>query len=302
MILPYRGRGPRVAALRTAGMTGLPAAYEHCRRAHRRHDPTYYLATRRLAADVRPAVHALYAFVRSADELVDGPGRAAVPAQRLAALDRRERELQRALAGAPAVDAEVAALTDAAVRHRLPLSELGRYFDSMRVDCAPVRMQTWTELERYMQGSVGAVARILAPLVGSPPERQDAFVALALAFQLTNFIRDVREDWELDRVYLPREDLDRFDVTEEQIARRDATPGFRRLLALEVGRARALFRASEPVAEVVAPQTRRALRLARGVYVGVLDRAERIGFDVLGRSTNPTPWQLAAAVAGGLRR
>jgi 15-cis-phytoene synthase len=282
-------------------MAELHASYEACRRAHRRHDPTYYLATRRLPSEVRPAVHALYAFVRSVDELVDGPRRAADPDARRAALDRREANLEQALAGAPAADAAVAALTDAALRHQLPLTELSGYFASMRVDCDPVRIQTWAELQRYMQGSVGAVARILAPLVGSPPEHRDAFVQLALAFQLTNFIRDVREDWDLDRIYLPREDLDRFGVTEEQIARREMTPGFRRLLALEIQRARALFRAAEPAGDVVTPQIRRAMRLARGVYVGVLDRAERIGFDVLGRSANPTPWQLAGAVAGGLR-
>ena len=68
----------------------LRASYAACRRLHRRHDPTYYFATRRLPAEVRPAVHALYAFVRAADELVDGPERAASPAARRAALDRRK--------------------------------------------------------------------------------------------------------------------------------------------------------------------------------------------------------------------
>jgi 15-cis-phytoene synthase len=272
----------------------MHAAYEHCRRLHRRHDPTYYWATRRLPADVRLAVHALYAFVREADEIVDGPGRAADPALRRAELDRYEQGLRDALAGEPSRDPAITALVDAGRRHDLPLEQLDSYFDSMRIDCAPVRMGTWEELESYMQGSAGAVGRILAVLLGAPPERQDSFATLALAFQLTNFIRDVREDWELDRVYLP-------GVSAEQIARRQPSDGFRRLLAVEVGRARELFREGASAGDVVAPRVRRGMSMARSVYLTVLDRTERLDFDVLRRRVSLPPWELAGAVAHGLR-
>ena len=277
--------------------------YRHCRRIHRRHDPTYYWATRRLPGEVRPAVHAVYAFVRVTDEIVDGPRRPKDPAARRAALDRWELMLGDALRGAGGhAHPVVAALADAGYRHRLPLGELGLYFDSMRKDAEPVRVQTWNELERYMQGSAGSVGRILAALLGVPAERRDEFASLALAFQLTNFVRDVREDWDLDRVYLPAEDLQRFGVSVDQIERRDLTPGFRRLVALEVERARSLFRASAPAADVVSPGVRRGMRLARSVYLGVLDRTERLDFDVLRRRPSLPPWELAEAVAGALRR
>jgi len=272
----------------------MHAAYEHCRRLHRRHDPTYYWATRRLPHDVRLAVHALYAFVREADEIVDGPGRAGDPALRRAELDRYELTLQAALRGEPARDPVVAALVDAGRRHDLPLERLDSYFESMRVDCAPVRMASWEELERYMHGSAGAVGEILATLLGAPAERRDSFVSLALAFQLTNFIRDVREDWELDRVYLP-------GVTGEQIARRQATAGFRESLAIQVGRARELFGQGAGAADVVAPRVRRGMTMARSVYLGVLDRTERLEFDVLRSRASLPPWELAGAVAHGLR-
>jgi phytoene synthase len=195
----------------------------------------------------------------------------------------------------------VAALADAGRRHRLPLGELHLYFDSMRKDSEPVRVQTWDELERYMQGSAGSVGRILAALLGVPAERRNEFASLALAFQLTNFVRDVREAWDLDRIYLPAEDLEHFGVSVDQIERRELTPGFRRLVALEVERARSLFRASAPAADAVAPRVRRGMRLARSVYLGVLDRTERLDFDVLGRSPSLPPWELAQAVAGALR-
>jgi 15-cis-phytoene synthase len=277
--------------------------YRHCRRIHRRRDPTYYWATRRLPVEVRPAVHAVYAFVRVTDEIVDGPRRPKDPAARRAALDRWQRMLGDALRGAGGhAHPVVAALADAGYRHRLPLGELGLYFDSMRKDAEPVRVQTWNELERYMQGSAGSVGRILAALLGVPAERRDEFASLALAFQLTNFVRDVREDWDLDRVYLPAEDLQQFGVSVDQIERRELTPGFRRVVALEVERARSLFRASAPAADVVAPGVRRGMRLARSVYLGVLDRTERLDFDVLRRRPSLPPWELAEAVAGALRR
>ncbi|MBA3263553.1 MAG: phytoene/squalene synthase family protein, partial [Thermoleophilaceae bacterium] len=277
----------------------MHSSYEHCRRLHRRHDPTYYWATRRLPSDVRLAVHALYALVREADEIVDGPGRAADPALRRAELDRYEQRLRDALAGEPVRDPAITALVDAGRRHELPLDGLASYFDSMRIDCSPVRMATWEELQSYMQGSAGAVGRILAVLLGAPPERHESFASLALAFQLTNFIRDVREDWELDRVYLPGEDLERYGVSVEQIARRQPTDGFRRLLEVEVGRARELFRQGAGAADVVAPRVRRGMSMARSVYLSVLDRTERLDFDVLRRRVSLPPWELAGAVAHG---
>ena len=272
----------------------MQAAYEHCRRLHRRHDPTYYWATRRLPPDVRLAVHALYAFVREADEIVDGPGRAADPAVRRAELDRYEQRLRDALAGEPTRDPAIVALVDAGRRHDLPLGQLDSYFDSMRIDCAPVRMGSWEELESYMQGSAGAVGRMLAVLLGAPADRHDSFASLALAFQLTNFIRDVREDWELDRVYLP-------GLSDEQIARRQPSDGFRQLLEVEVARARELFREGAGAGEVVAPRVRRGMSMARSVYLSVLDRTERLDFDVLRRRVSLPPWELAGAVAQGLR-
>ncbi|MEA2362255.1 MAG: 15-cis-phytoene synthase [Thermoleophilaceae bacterium] len=272
----------------------MDAAYAHCRRLHRRYDPTYYWATRRLPPEVRLAVHALYAFVREADEIVDGPGRAADPAVRRAELDRYEQRLGEALAGGPVRDPAITALVDAGRRHELPLEQLDSYFDSMRIDCAPVRMASWEELESYMQGSAGAVGRILAVLLGAPAERHDSFASLALAFQLTNFIRDVREDWELDRIYLP-------GVSVDQIARGEPTDGFRRLLEVEVARARELFRQGAGAADVVAPRVRRGMSMARSVYLSVLDRTERLDFDVLRSRVSLPPWELAGAVAHGLR-
>jgi phytoene synthase len=273
----------------------LDAAYAACRRAHRRYDPTYYWATRRLPPDVRPAVHALYAFVRHADELVDGPGRHPDPAARRGALDAWHAVLEEGRARGSSDEPVVAALVDAEGRHGLALDELDRYIDSMRRDCGALRIATWTDLEEYMDGSAGSVGRILAPLLGAPAGAEGAFGRLGRGFQLANFLRDVREDHELGRVYLPAEDLTRFRTGEEDIARGRATPGFRALIAFEAERARRLLAAGDEAANAAAPSVRGGMRLARAVYEAVLDRIEHVGFDVLGRRTTPPPWAIGRA-------
>src|SRR3954468_10212943 len=153
----------------------LKSAYETCRRMHRRHDPTYYWATRRLPAEIRPATHALYGYVRTADEIVDGPRRPSDPAARRAALDAWEAELVRGMERGRSEHAVIAALVDAGGRHDLPLDELRVYMRSMRVDCGRVRIATAEELDSYMDGSAGSVGRIMAPLLGVPSADAEAF-------------------------------------------------------------------------------------------------------------------------------
>jgi phytoene synthase len=255
---------------------GITAAYEACRRLQRRHDPTYYWATRRLPADVQPATHALYGYVRTADQIVDGPHRPPTPETRRAALDAWEDELRRGLAGDGHPHPVVGALLDAAERHDLPLSELGPYMRSMRADCGPVRIADWDELDVYMDGSAGSVGRIMAPLLGVPERFHADFGHLGQAFQLANFIRDVPEDWAMDRIYLP-------GLSDRDLRSERATPALRAVVAEQVARARALFAVAEPAITAAPAQVRSGIRLACVAYARILDRAEAVGGDVLGR-------------------
>jgi 15-cis-phytoene synthase len=257
-----------------------------------RRDPTFFVATRRLPSDVRPAVHALYGFVRGADDIVDES--ADPPERRRAALDAWEAELQRGLERGESEHPVISALVHAGSRHELPLGELRVYMDSMRVDCDRVRMADRAQLDAYMNGSAAAVGRIMAPLLGAPEADRETVAALGVAFQLTNFIRDVREDWEMDRVYLP-------GLGEEDLARCRASEAFRAHVASEAGRARELFTDTRSVIGAVRPEMRTAMRIAAEIYERVLDRVERIGFDVLGRRTALGPVELAGAVVGAAR-
>jgi phytoene synthase len=281
---------------------GLTAAYDACRRLHRRHDPTYYWAARRLPAEVRPATHALYGYVRTADQIVDGPHRLPTPDARRAALDAWEDELRRGLAAGRSAHPVVGALVDAGTRHRLPLDELGPYMRSMRVDCGPVRIPTWDELLGYMDGSTGSVGRIMAALLGISARDNSDFAKLGQAFQMANFVRDVREDYRLNRIYVPAEDRDRFGVPEADFGGERATPALRAVMAQQIARARALFEAAEPAIAAAPASARPGMRLACRAYGRVLDRAEAAGGDVLGRRVGLRAWDLPAIVVATVRR
>jgi phytoene synthase len=248
-----------------------------------RHDPTFFAATARLPREIRPAVHALYGYVRGADDIVD---RARKGTGTVLALNAWERELEEGRRRGASDHPVIAALVDAGAKHDLPLEELRVYMRSMRVDCGRVRIATEGELNAYMDGSAAAVGRVMAPLLGS--DEAEEVGRLGVAFQLTNFIRDVREDWQLDRVYLP-------GLPEDELARGEAGAQLRRAVEQQVDRARALFDATAPVPERCHPAVRGGMKLARAVYVGVLDRVEASGYDVLGRRTSLAPWEMAGA-------
>lgn len=279
-------------AAEAAYARNVEAAYRACRGTLRRHDPTYYLAVLRLPRELRPPVYALYGFVRGADEIVDGPGRPRDPDTRRAALVAWERVLEEGRAAGRSDHPTIAALVDADRRLRLPLEELGTYMRSMRIDCGPVRIGTRDELERYMDGSAAAVGRIMAAILGARAERE-AFARLGVAFQLANFIRDVREDYRLGRIYLPADERGRLGVEDADLDRPVASPALRRLIGGEIARARSLFAGAEPAVSAAPPSARAGMRFARDVYLAVLDRIEAAGYDVLGTRATPRPWQLA---------
>jgi phytoene synthase len=282
---------------RPAPPDAVAAAYDRCRRMQRRHDPTFFVATARLPRRNRPAVHALYGFLRGADEIVDGRGRASNPDTRRAALDAWQGALRDSVEGRRPDHPVLAALADAGRRHDLPLHLLDTYMRSMRVDCDDrVRIQDDAQLDRYMDGSAATVGRLMAPLLDArDDEATEPLARLGVAFQLTNFVRDVREDWEMDRVYLP-------GLDEDELRRGVASPALKARIAFDVDRARRLFAETVEAEDHVPASMRRGMRVARAVYVRVLDRVERLGYDVLGRSTALGPQDLGPVIAAAVAR
>ena len=172
----------------------LEESYRTCRRLQRRHDPTYYWATRCLRARSSPPFTLSTASCAARTRSSTAPG-ARRPARRGARRSTRGRPSSSAGCICGHSDHPViAALVDAGPRHGLPLHLLGRYMDSMRVDCEePVRIASRAQLDDYMEGSAATVGRVISPLLGAP--EPEAVARLGVAFQLTNFIRDVPIDW-----------------------------------------------------------------------------------------------------------
>jgi phytoene synthase len=285
-------------------MTGqgeLAAAYDRCRRLHRRHGRTYYLATRLLPEWKRRHVHALYGFARYADEIVDQTG--ALPV-----VDRAERlrawsdRFLAGLHGEPIEDPLLPAVLHTIAVFDLDRADFAAFLDSMAMDLTVTGYRDYAGLLAYMEGSAAAIGSMMLPVLGSAdlaatrePARQ-----LGLAFQLTNFIRDVAEDLERGRLYLPREDLARFGLTRQDLvtaaARGLATDQIRGLIAYEVERALAHYVAAAPGIPLLAPGSQACIRTAYHLYGGILDEVARAGFDVfVRRATVPNRRRLAVA-------
>jgi phytoene synthase len=168
----------------------------------------------------------------------------------------------------------------------------------MAMDLTVDGYATYTDLLGYMEGSAAVIGTMMTPILepADPAAREHAR-QLGLAFQLTNFIRDVAEDSRRGRVYLPGEDLDGFGVRREDLAAGQAGPAVRELVAFEVERARGHYRAAEPGIELLAPSSRPCIRVAFDLYGGILDEVERAGYQVLDRRVR-VPRRRRLGVAG----
>jgi phytoene synthase len=283
-------------------MDALAASYERCRALHRFHGRTYYLATRLLPEWKRRHVHALYGFTRYADEIVDQTE--ALPVQQRAARLREwsDRFLS-GLAGQPVDDPLLPAVLHTIQVFDLDLEDFRKFLTSMRMDLTVTDYATYDDLLRYMEGSAAVIGTMMLPildpvdrLLAREPARQ-----LGLAFQLTNFIRDVDEDLGLGRVYLPAEDLARFGVTRDdleaaRVAGR-ASEKIRNLIRYEVARARDHYARAEPGIGMLAPASQACIGAAYRLYGGILGEVERMDHDVFrGRARVPKPRRLAVAV------
>jgi 15-cis-phytoene synthase len=291
----------------------LGAAYERCRQLHARYGRTYYLATLLLPRWKRRHVHALYGFARYADELVDDPSSTLDRAGQAAALRALRERLLAALQGVPegprepqggapagrAGDPVLPAVVHTIRAFDLEVGDFERFLDSMAMDLQVDGYRTYAELLRYMDGSAAAIGTMLAPILEStdPPAAREHARQLGLAFQLTNFLRDVAEDMARGRVYLPAEDLERFGVTRADLAASSTSPAVAALLAFEVSRARAHYRAAEAGIELLVPSSQPCVRVAFELYGGILEQIERAGYQVLDRRVR-VPRRRRLAVAG----
>jgi 15-cis-phytoene synthase len=293
------------AELDAAGITdpALRAGYAACRALNAHHGRTYFLATRLLPAARRPAVHALYGFARYADEIVDDLADTSPAAEKAARLDELSAQLQRALAGAPTEHPVLAAVTDTARRYALDSALFADFMASMRMDTMVTEYATFDDLGRYVHGSAAVIGLQMLPILGTTVPREEAeepAAALGVAFQITNFLRDVGEDLDRGRVYLPTEELAAFGVDRELLTwcRRARRPDarVRRALAHLVAHTRAVYRRAAPGVGMLEPVSRACVGCAFTLYRGILDQIEAADYHVLHRRVS-VPRRTRAAVA-----
>ncbi|RKS74083.1 phytoene synthase [Motilibacter peucedani] len=286
--------------LDAAGITDpeLRASYEQCRRLNALHGKTYYLASLLLPRHKRPYVHALYGFARYADEFVDSLDdphpEALVPwgERFLADLDRGHSD-----------DPVCRAAVDTVLRWDIPRDYFVAFLDSMAMDLTVTNYETYEDLRGYMYGSAAVIGLQMVPLL--EPLSPDALApaqALGEAFQLTNFVRDVAEDYKRGRVYLPLEDLARFGVQRSDLGLGSAGEPVRELVRFEVARCRALYAEAATGIPLLHPTSRDCIETALRLYGGILDEVEKADHDVLsGRASVPLPRRLAVAAPGMAR-
>jgi 15-cis-phytoene synthase len=297
---------PGRAELDAAGITdpALRAAYTACRALNARHGRTYFLATRLLPRARRPAVHALYGFARYADELVDDLGSDHSDAARAAALDALDAQLTRALRGEPTELPVLTALADTVRRYAIEHRYFADFLTSMRMDTRITEYPTLADLGGYMHGSAAVIGLQMLPILGTTGPRAAAepyAAALGVAFQLTNFLRDVGEDLDRGRIYLPADVLAEFGVDRERLRRcrgsGRADGRVRRALAHLVAYTRDVYRRAEPGLQLLDPAARPCVRCAFILYRDILGEIEAADYDVLHRRV-AVPVRRRIAVAG----
>jgi phytoene synthase len=265
------------------GGLSLAESYELCRRVQRSHSKTYYFSTRLFPPEVRPHVHALYAFMRYADEIVDNPG-LTTPGEQLAALEAFEEETLAAVAGEEVPNPVLRACANTARERGIASENITAFMKSMKMDTHVLRYPTYEDLATYTYGSAAVVGLMMCRVVGVADERAaDHARALGVAMQLSNFLRDIGEDWRRGRVYLPLEDLARFGYAEENLGAGVVDESFVELMRFEIGRARRLYALADEGMGYVPRGRRYPVVVARELYAAILDRVEAQGYDVYKR-------------------
>ncbi|MEK6300265.1 MAG: squalene synthase HpnC [Acidobacteriota bacterium] len=272
--------GPQI----TARSWTLESAYRYCTLLTKSHYENFPVGSALVPARLRKHFSSIYAFARTADDFADEAYDEEHGEQERLDLLEEWREMLRATHGGQATHPVFIALAETIARFELPLSLFEDLLTAFAQDVIVRRYQSFDQVIDYCRRSANPVGRLILLLFGHTDQQLHAWSDdICTALQLTNHWQDVRVDLEKDRIYLPSEDLARFDVAEGDLRSERAGEGFERLMKFEVGRARELFARGKPLCTSVGG--RFGLEL-RAVWLGgtrILDRIEQNGFDVLTR-------------------
>jgi phytoene synthase len=286
--------------LDAAGITDpqLRASYELCRQLNAAHGKTYYLATLLLPPAKRPYVHALYGFARYADEIVDDLASTLSDSEKAEQLKTWGDNFLALYDSGETDDAVCKAVLDTVRRWNIPREHFEAFLHSMTMDLTVTSYRTYEDLYEYVYGSAAVIGLQMVPIL--EPTDQKAYehaMELGVAFQLANFIRDVNEDLDRGRIYLPLDELAEFGVTEDVLRQRVATPEVKAALKAQIARVKELEERSRIGISMLSPVAQPCIETARILYCGIVDAVEGIDYEVFTkRATVSLPRRLQVAI------
>ena len=259
-------------------MTPIEQSYDYCKRVARSRAKNFYYSFLLLSAQQRKAMCAIYAFMRYCDDLSDEPG-----ASR-AAIDRWRAELEDALEGRFSGHPVWPAFHHTVRRFQIPHQYFREMIEGVASDLEPRQMETFDQLYHYCFQVASVVGLTIVHIFGfDTPRALPLAEKCGVAFQLTNILRDIREDAGRDRIYLPAEDLRQFGLTAEDLRAGHRTEPFLRLMRFEAARARAYYNEAQPLLDLIHPRSRPSLWALITIYSNLLERIERTNYDVFSR-------------------
>jgi len=271
-------------------LTYLAAQYEACRTSTREHARTFYFASHVLPREKRMAAYAVYAFCRRVDDLVDTASSSGSRTRALRKLRWLRAQLDHLYKRREKLDAEFLALQETVFRYDIPQAYFLDLLRGVEMDLTKKQYATFAELKEYCYCVASVVGLIMTKIFGSAGDEALRYAAdLGTAMQLTNILRDIREDFAMGRVYLPADELKRFGVSEEDLAKGIMHERFREFMRFQIRRARGYYaRAAKGIPLLTGDGSRFCVRLMSGTYSGILDAIEQMGYDVfVGRAYVP---------------
>ena len=280
--------------LKAAGIIDLELAksYAECKRLNAQHGKTYYLATLLLPPAKRPFVHALYGFARYADEIVDDLASTLSDTEKAESLQNWGSSVLSDIKAGRSHDHIGAALVDTVKRFNIPISYFEAFLKSMQMDLTITQYQSYEDLMEYVYGSAAVIGLQMLPILGTLSD--EAYVAaekLGVAFQLANFIRDVGEDLDRGRIYLPLQELAKHGVTRQMLEERTLTPEMKSALKEQIARVRRLQAEAASGIKLLAPESRACIEAASELYCGIVDEVEKIDYEIFKKRAKTSTWR-----------
>jgi 15-cis-phytoene synthase len=256
--------------------------FRACKRITRRYAKSFYFASHVLPREKRMAAYAVYAFCRRADNIADDTEQGHDTQTRCERIGDLRRELRDVYAGGALADPLLLAFRETVIRYRIPEEYFLDLLRGVEMDLTVTRYGDFVRLEEYCYRVASVVGLVMTHIFGvSDPAALTHARDLGTAMQLTNILRDIKEDYARGRVYIPAEDMKKFGCAEEDLRREVVNEGFCSLMRFEIARARELYRsATEGIPALTNDGSRFCVRLMCNIYSGILDEIESLDYDV----------------------